>query len=74
MTLLSKFLKLLEWLEAGQDFVQFLSQPTGFSAAIALCLFFPIQILGNTSSLTAATLSCTTALTLFCLLEEKPTF
>ena len=74
MTLLSQFLKLLEWLEAGQDFVQFLSQPTGFSAAIALCLFFPIQILGNTSSLTAATLSCTIALTLFCLLEEKPTF
>lgn len=74
MTLLSQFLKLLEWLEAGQDFVQFLSQPTGFSAAIALCLFFPIQILGDTSSLTAATLSCTTALALFCLLEEKPTF
>ena len=74
MTLLRQFLKLLECLETAQDFVHFLAQPTGFSAAIALCLFFPIQILGDTSSLTAATLSCTVALALFCLLEEKPNF
>ncbi|MGB3769361.1 MAG: hypothetical protein WA947_22615 [Phormidesmis sp.] len=74
MALLSQFLKLLEWLETAQDFVYFLSQPAGFSGAIALCLFFPIQFFSSTSSLTAATLSCATALTLFCLLEEKPIF
>lgn len=74
MTLLRQFLKLLEWLETAQDFVHFLAQPTGFSAAIALCLFFPIQILGDTSSPTAATLACTIALTTFCLLEDKPKF
>lgn len=73
MTLLRQFLRLLEWLDTAQDFVHFLTQPAGFSAAIALCLLPPIQILGQTSSATAATLSCTIALTLFCLLEKpKP--
>jgi len=73
MALLNQFLKLLEWLETAQEFFFFLGQPVGYSMATALCLFFPIQILGNCDSLTAATLSSTAALTLFCL-SEKPTF
>ena len=72
MTLLSRFLKLLEWVERGQDFVHFLSQPTGLSAAAALLLYFPIQMLGC-DGLSATTLSCTVALTIFCLLE-RPKF
>ncbi|MEL6603684.1 MAG: hypothetical protein AAFP20_10725 [Cyanobacteria bacterium J06614_10] len=72
MTLLSRFLKLLEWVESTQDFFHFLTQPTGLSAAAALLLYFPIQYLGC-DSLSATTLSCTVALTLFCLLE-RPEF
>ncbi|MEL6937845.1 MAG: hypothetical protein AAFO84_01485 [Cyanobacteria bacterium J06598_1] len=73
MTLLSRFLKFLEWLDSLQAFFHFLSQPTGISAAAALLLYFPIQLLGC-DSFSATTLSCTVALTLFCLLEERPTF
>lgn len=73
MTILSRFIKLLEWLETAQDFFLFLTQPVGFSLASALCLFFPVQILGGCDSLTAATLSSTAALALFCL-SEKPSF
>ncbi|MEL6468769.1 MAG: hypothetical protein AAFQ74_03505 [Cyanobacteria bacterium J06623_4] len=72
MTLLSRFLKLLEWVESTQDFFLFLTQPTGLSAATALLLYFPIQCLGC-DSLSATTLSCTVALTLFCLIE-RPEF
>ncbi len=72
MTLLSRFLKFLEWLESTQDFFHFLSQPTGISTLAALLLYCPIQLLGC-DSLSAATLSCTVALTLFCLLE-RPDF
>ena len=72
MTILRRFIKLLEWVESTQDFVHFLSQPTGLSATAALCLYFPIQILGC-DSISSATLSCTIALTLFCLLE-RPKF
>ncbi|MGB3786408.1 MAG: hypothetical protein WA949_00255 [Phormidesmis sp.] len=72
MTLLRRFLKLLEWVESAQDFFHFLSQPTGLSAAVALLLYFPIQALGC-DGFSATTLSCTVALTLFCLLE-RPDF
>ncbi|MEM9091235.1 MAG: hypothetical protein AAGC93_21155 [Cyanobacteria bacterium P01_F01_bin.53] len=72
MTILSRFLKFLEWLENAQEFVHFLSQPIGLSAAIALCLYCPFQLLGC-DYLSAATLSGTVALTLFCLLE-RPEF
>ncbi|MEO1591006.1 MAG: hypothetical protein AAFU71_06910 [Cyanobacteria bacterium J06632_22] len=72
MTLLNRFLKLLEWLEAGQDVIAFLTDSMGLSAVLALCLYFPIQSLGC-DAVSAATLSCTAALTLFCLLE-KPEF
>lgn len=72
MPILSRFLKFLEWLETTRDFFEFLSQPTGLSATAALLLYCPIQLLGC-DSLTATTLSCTTALTLFCLLE-RPEF
>ncbi|MBE9059926.1 hypothetical protein [cf. Phormidesmis sp. LEGE 11477] len=72
MTLLRRFLKLLEWLESTQDFFEFLGQPTGLSASAALLLYFPIQALGC-DSFSATTLSCTIALTLFCLLE-RPEF
>ncbi|MEL6555101.1 MAG: hypothetical protein AAFQ63_16795 [Cyanobacteria bacterium J06621_11] len=72
MTLLRRFLKFLEWLESAQDFVHFLTQPTGISATAALLLYCPIQLLGC-DSLSATTLSCTIALTLFCLLE-RPDF
>ena len=72
MTLLSRFLKLLEWLESVQDFVHFLTQPTGLSAVTAICLYCPIHLLGC-DSLSATMLSCTAALTLYCLLE-RPEF
>jgi len=69
MTLLSRFLKLLEWLEAGQEVVNFLTDSIGLSAVLALCLYFPIQSLGCDAA-SAMALSCTAALTLFCLLEQ----
>ncbi len=72
MTLLRRFLKLLEWVESTQEFFHFLSQPTGFSAVVALLVYFPIQALGC-DGFSATTLSCTVALTLFCLLE-RPDF
>lgn len=73
MTLLSQFLGFLEWIEKAQAFFHFLSQPVGFCSAIAVCLYFPIHLLGC-DQLSATTLSCTVALTLFCLLEQQPTF
>ncbi|MEL6489020.1 MAG: hypothetical protein AAFV85_27480 [Cyanobacteria bacterium J06634_6] len=72
MTHLNRFLKILEWLEGAQDFFQFLTQPVGLSTTAALLIYCPIQLLGC-DSLSAATLSCTIALTLFCLLE-RPEF
>ena len=72
MALLNRFLRLLEWVEKGQNFIHFLSQPTGVSTAAALLLYGPFLIMGC-DSISAATLSCTAALTLFCLLE-KPRF
>ncbi len=72
MTILRRFIKLLEWVESTQDFVHFLGEPTGLSAVVALCLYFPIQVLGC-DSISSATLSCTVALTLFCL-RERPDF
>ncbi|MGD1853405.1 MAG: hypothetical protein ACFB2W_04070 [Leptolyngbyaceae cyanobacterium] len=72
MTLLNRFLRLLEFLEAGQDVFEFLTAPIGLSGVLAICLYFPMQSLGCDAS-AAATLACTAALTLFCLLE-KPEF
>lgn len=72
MALLRRFIKLLEWLETTQDFIYFLTQPVGLSTLTALLSYYPIQLLGC-DSLSAATLSCTLALTLFCLLE-RPKF
>jgi len=72
MTLLSQFLKFLDWVESTQDFFHFISQPTGLSTLAALFVYVPIQLLGC-DSFSAATLSCTVALTLFCLLE-RPEF
>ncbi|MEM9904652.1 MAG: hypothetical protein AAF921_06485 [Cyanobacteria bacterium P01_D01_bin.44] len=72
MTILDQFLKLLKFLEAGQDVFEFLTHPMGLSAVLAVCLYFPIQILGCDAP-SAAALSCTVALTLFCLLE-RPDF
>ncbi|MGD1897637.1 MAG: hypothetical protein ACFB16_11880 [Phormidesmis sp.] len=72
MILLSRFLKFLEWLENSREFFYFLSEPTGLSAIAALLLYCPLQLLGC-DSLSATTLACTVALTLFCLLE-RPDF
>lgn len=72
MIILRRFIKFLEWLETAQDFCHFLAQPTGLAATAALLLYFPIQILGC-DRLSAATLSCTIALALFCL-SERPDF
>lgn len=72
MTLLSRFLKLLEWLETAQDFFHFIHQPVGLFAAAALCFYFPVQQWGC-DSLSAATLSCTIALAVFCVVE-RPRF
>ncbi|MEL7226452.1 MAG: hypothetical protein AAF810_25350 [Cyanobacteria bacterium P01_D01_bin.36] len=69
MTLLSQFLKLLEWVESTQEFFHFLSQPVGLSSVSALLLYCPIYLLGC-DGLSAATLSCSVAMTLFCLLEQ----
>lgn len=65
-------MKLLEWLETTQDFVYFLTQPVGLSVAVALFLYYPIQMLGC-DALSAAALCCTLSLTCFCLLE-RPNF
>lgn len=72
MTLLDRFLKLLEFLEAAQDAFEFFTDPIGLSGILAICLYFPIQTLGCDAS-AAATLACTAALTFFCLVE-KPEF
>ncbi|MDV3353545.1 hypothetical protein D0962_13615 [Leptolyngbyaceae cyanobacterium CCMR0082] len=72
MTLLDRFLKLLEFLEAAQEVFEFLTTPTGLSGVLAICLYFPMQALGCDAS-AAATLACTAALTFFCLIE-KPDF
>ncbi|MBE9076585.1 hypothetical protein IQ241_04620 [Romeria aff. gracilis LEGE 07310] len=72
MSILNQFLKFLEWLEAAQTIFDFLTHPIGLSAVLAVCFYFPMQILGCDAP-TAATLSCTTALTMFCLLE-RPDF
>lgn len=72
MTLLNRFLKLLELLETVQDAFTFFTDPIGLSGVLAICLYFPMQALGCDAS-AAATLSCTAALTFFCLVE-KPDF
>ncbi|MEM1251482.1 MAG: hypothetical protein AAGI69_03535 [Cyanobacteria bacterium P01_H01_bin.21] len=72
MTLLNRFLKLLEFLEAAQSAFEFLTDPVGLSGVLAICLYFPMQSLGCDAA-AAATLSCTAALTFFCLVE-KPDF
>lgn len=69
MSILNQFLKFLEWLEAAQTIFDFFIHPIGLSAVLAVCLYFSMQALGC-DALTAATLSCTTALTMFCLLEQ----
>jgi hypothetical protein len=69
MTLLSQFLKLLEFLETAQESLEFLTQPIGLSGVLAICLYFPIQTLGCDAP-SAATIACTAALTLYCLLEH----
>ena len=72
MTLLTRFLRLLELLETAQGAFEFLTEPIGLSGVVAICLYFPIQALGCDAS-AAATLACTAALTFFCLVE-KPDF
>lgn len=72
MTLLNRFLKLLEWIEAWQEFFDFLTDSIGLSGILAICLYFPLQTLGCDAS-SAVTLACTVALTFFCLVE-KPDF
>ncbi|MEA5463542.1 hypothetical protein [Leptothoe sp. PORK10 BA2] len=72
MTLLDRFLKLLEFLETAQGLFEFLTDPIGLSGVLAICLYFPIQSLGCDAS-AAAALACTVALTFFCLVE-KPDF
>ncbi|MEO0457668.1 MAG: hypothetical protein AAF152_13975 [Cyanobacteria bacterium P01_A01_bin.114] len=69
MAILNQFLKLLEFLEEA---LEFLTHPMGLSAALAICLYFPIQILGCDAP-SAGMLACTAALTLFCLIE-RPDF
>ncbi|MEL6138152.1 MAG: hypothetical protein AAFQ61_05890 [Cyanobacteria bacterium J06626_23] len=69
MTLLNRFLQLLKWLESGQEAVAFLTDSLGLSAMLAICLYGPIQVLGCDMP-SAIALSCTAALTLFCLLEN----
>lgn len=72
MTLLDRFLKLLEFLETAQDVFEFLTHPMGLSGVLAICLYFPMQALGSDIP-AAAALACTAALTCFCLIE-KPDF
>lgn len=69
MTLLNRFLKLLEFLEAAQGVFEFLASPVGLSGVLAICLYFPMQALGCDIS-AAAMLACTAALTFFCLVEQ----
>ena len=69
MTLLDRFLKLLEFLEATREIFDFLTDPIGLSGVLAICFYFPMQALGCDAS-AAATLSCTAALTFFCLVKN----
>ena len=69
MALLDRFLKLLEFLEASQEVLEFITAPIGLSGLLAVSLYFPIQLMGSDAS-AAAALACTAALTLFCLLEQ----
>ena len=73
MSILSQFIRLLEWLENLKEFCLFLIRPTGLCVIVTLYLFFSVQVLYGCDTLTAATLSSTAALTLFCILE-KPNF
>ena len=72
MPLLARLLQFLEFLESLQEFLFFLTTPTGLSALLWVILYFPLQILGcDTPS--AAILASTSALSLYCLLV-RPDF
>ncbi|MEM9163160.1 MAG: hypothetical protein AAGC54_08830 [Cyanobacteria bacterium P01_F01_bin.4] len=72
MTILAKFLRLLEWLEASQSLLAFLLHPFGISGIVGVYVYLLIDCLGCVSA-AAATLSGTVALTFYCLLE-RPKF
>ena len=72
MQLLARLLQFLEFLESLQNFLEFLITPTGLAALLWIILYFPLQILGCDTP-TAAILSSTSALSLYCLLE-RPDF
>ena len=72
MPLLTKLLQFLEFLESLQDFLEFLTTSTGLAALLWIILYFPLQILGCDPT-SAAILSSTSALSLYCLLE-RPDF
>lgn len=64
MAILNRFVQFLEWIEKGQDFIYFLSQPIGLSIVTALFLYFPLQLMGC-DRLSATTFSSIAALTVF---------
>ncbi|MEM9907084.1 MAG: hypothetical protein AAF921_18875 [Cyanobacteria bacterium P01_D01_bin.44] len=72
MTILAKFLRLLEWLEASQSLFAFLLHPLGISGIVGVYAYLLIDWLGCAPA-AAATLSSTVALTFYCLLE-RPKF
>ena len=69
MTILSRFLKFLEWLESIQAFLHFLTEPVGLSMSATLLFYFTIQHLGC-DILSAMTLSLSLAIALFYSLEQ----
>ena len=69
MTLLSKFLKLLKFLEASQEVFSFLMSPVGLSTMLALGLYFPSQIIGCCDIPTAALTSAGCGFGLYLLIE-----
>ncbi|NEP19989.1 MAG: hypothetical protein F6J97_24390 [Leptolyngbya sp. SIO4C1] len=69
MPILAKFLRLLEFVEAAQDVFAFLVHPMGIASIAGTGLYFVLQLL-DTETATAATLSSTAALTLYCVLES----
>ena len=72
MTLLAKFLRLLEWLEAAQDVFEFLLHPLGISAIAGASVYFVLPRFGC-DTVSAITLASAAALALYCTLE-RPRF
>ncbi|MEY3299552.1 MAG: hypothetical protein RLZZ597_2812 [Cyanobacteriota bacterium] len=69
MTLLARFLQLLQFLEESLEFLDFLATPFGQIASLGILLYGGLVVVGSDAS-TAATLAGSVALGLSCLLTR----